>query len=411
MINRITAFIFLLLGLGTQSSMGQSLATIEQEAYKQNPMLKALMLEYDAAATKVDQVSVWQGPQISAAVPILPVETRLGAQRLKVGASQMFPWFGVADAKREVFLSMSKERYEVARAKQLEIGYQVEVAYLRLYELGQKQLVLDKKIELFETLERIALSKVESGKANLSDVLRIQLKREELSSTVEIMENKKRSYEAELNKLRGKPIDSPVEITDSFQLAFIELDRTIIMEDIAEGHPSLKQLDWMIQSSGDRIKANDISGKPSFGIGVEYALVSPRTDASPAGNGRDIIIPRISASIPLQRKKYNAQNEEERLRQLALNERKDYIVQSFESQLEQLMSDYRETMIEAELIRKQTELAGSAVEILLAAYSAEGKNIDELLQLENELLALEIAWIEAIVDSHVTKSGIKRIRG
>ena len=409
--NRITGYVFMLLWLITIQTMGQSLAEIEKEAYEQNPLLEALMLEYEAAAVKVDQVAVWQGPQVTAAVPILPVETRLGAQRLKIGATQMFPWFGVADAKREVFLSMSKERYEAARAKQLEIGYQVEVAYLRLYELEQMQAILRKNIELFESLERIALSKVESGKANLSDVLRIQLKREELASRIQVMDNKKQYFTAELNKLRGRPIDTQIEVTDSFDLALIELERTDILDQISEEHPSLKQIEWMIQSSNDRIKANDVSGKPSFGFGVEYALVSPRTDASPSNNGRDIFIPKISASIPLQRKKFNAQNDEERLRQLALDEHKTWILQSFESELEQLLTDYRETLIEADLIRTQTELAGSAVEILLSAYSAEGKNIDELLQLENELLALEIGWIEAIIDSQISKSGIKKIRG
>ena len=409
--NRITGFVLMLLWLITVQTMGQSLAEIEKEAYEQNPLLEALMLEYEAAAVKVDQVAVWQGPQVTAAVPILPVETRLGAQRLKIGATQMFPWFGVADAKREVFLSMSKERYEAARAKQLEIGYQVEVAYLRLYELEQKQAILRKNIELFESLERIALSKVESGKANLSDVLRIQLKREELASRIQVMDNKKQYFTAELNKLRGRPIDTQIEVTDSFDLALIELERTDILDQISEEHPSLKQIEWMIQSSNDRIKANDVSGKPSFGFGVEYALVSPRTDASPSNNGRDIFIPKISASIPLQRKKFNDQNDEERLRQLALDEHKTWILQSFESELEQLLTDYRETLIEADLIRTQTELAGSAVEILLSAYSAEGKNIDELLQLENELLALEIGWIEAIIDSQISKSGIKKIRG
>jgi outer membrane protein TolC len=393
------------------NGMSQPLADLERLAYEQNPLLKAMMLEYEAALEKTEQVSVWSGPQVSAAIPILPVETRLGAQRLKISASQMFPWFGLTDARKEVFVSMSKERYEEAMAEKLEIAYAIRAAYFRLYEIKQKKAILDKNLELFGSLERIALAKVESGKTNLSDVLRIQLKSEELLSHKSVLENKRSMFEAEINRLAGREAGSAIIVTDSFELAVVTVDREDLMEAVADQHPQLKRMDWMIKASLDRIEANSISGKPSFGFGVEYALVSPRDDAAPSGNGRDILVPKISASIPLQRKQYNARNREEHLLQLAISERKTGMIDQFEAQLEIILAEYREILLNADLIRRQQELAGSAIEILLSAYSAEGKNFDELLQLENELLNLDIRWVETITASQIIQARIDRIKG
>ena len=131
----------------------------------------------------------------------------------------------------------------------------------------------------------------------------------------------------------------------------------------------------------------------------------------PMNNGRDILIPKISATIPLQRKKYNAQNKEEQLKQLAFEERKNWIINEFESQIEQVYVSYREALLKAELIGQQKKLTHSAIEILLSAYSADGKHFDELLQLENELLQLDINWIEIVVATHMSKAKLERIKG
>lgn len=409
--NRSIIFLLLLPVVFAGSLNAQSVSEFERLAAEQNPELRALLLEYEAALEKSEQVTVWQGPQVAAGIPVLPVETRLGTQRLTVGASQMFPWFGLKEAQEDVYISMSKERYERVSARQLEITYSIRNAYYSLYEIREQQRILDKNIELFGSLERIALSKVESGKSNLSDVLRVQMKREELLSRKDILDNRRSIHESTINALSGRPVETPVSVMDSFELAVLPIDRETLAATVRESHPELKRLDWMMAASEDRIAANNKSGMPSFGFGLEYALITPLDNVSPANNGRDVLIPKIMASIPLQRKQFDARNREESLAREALEVRREGMADIFESQLEALYSEYREAILEAELVIRQRVLASSAVEILLSAYSAEGRQFDELLQLENELLNLEMRLIKAVVTTHRSKAGVDRLSG
>ena len=100
----------------------QPLDTLLQRVVDQNPSLKAIQLEYQAALTKEDQIRRVPDPTVGAGIPVLRPETRLGPQVITVGVSQMFPWFRTAKTKQEVAISMSKAKYEQITALKLELS-------------------------------------------------------------------------------------------------------------------------------------------------------------------------------------------------------------------------------------------------------------------------------------------------
>ena len=75
----------------------QSLDELIQEAHQNNLELKILETEYKAALEKAPQVSQLPDTEFGIGVFPLPVETRLGAQILRVGGTQRFLWKGVLD--------------------------------------------------------------------------------------------------------------------------------------------------------------------------------------------------------------------------------------------------------------------------------------------------------------------------
>ena len=88
-----------------------------------------------------------------------------------ISASQMFPWFGTLKSKEEVVISMSKAKYEQISIVKLDLFYQVKSAYYQLKFLDQKQVVITKNIQSFESLDSISVAKLESGQVTLADVL------------------------------------------------------------------------------------------------------------------------------------------------------------------------------------------------------------------------------------------------
>ena len=77
-------------------------------------------------------------------------------------------------------------------------------------------------------------------------------------------------------------------------------------------------------------------GYPMFGIGVQYML-NKKTDEAMLSmgdmNGKDMIMPMVSVSIPLYRNRYKAQQRESKLWWQASRERYDNTRNTLEAEL------------------------------------------------------------------------------
>lgn len=407
-----TNYIILLIFLMASTFLvkAQTLDSLLKKAYNNNPELKALQLEYEAALQKGPQVSQLPDPTVGFGIPVLRPETRLGGQVFTMSASQMFPWFGTLKAKEDVVLTMAKSKYERVTVERLNIDYQIKKAYYNLYLLHSKQNILRQNIRIFETLEKVALAKVESGKSIASDVLTVRIKIEEINQQIQILEEQKLAYTATINEAVNNPPNSAIQI-DTTQIAIAEIEYNIeqFRENIQANHPLIKQLDWKIETSNQVLALNALEGKPSFGVGLDYSLVNGRTDAFPTNNGQDILIPKVMISIPIYRKKYAAKQEEESLKQQAYELQKESLTHRMISSIQRYKSEYESAKLMFELANKQIKISNSAYDILLADYSSKGKRFDELMKLQSDINQYEIEIIKSIIQSHLAKFKIDRL--
>ncbi|MEZ4917369.1 MAG: TolC family protein [Chitinophagales bacterium] len=388
----------------------QTLDSLLIKAYNNNPELKALQLQYEAALKKAPQVKQLPDPTVGVGVPALRPETRLGAQVLSISASQMFPWFGTLKAKEDVVLTMAKSKYEQVAAERLNIDYQIKTAYFNLYLLQKQQDVIYKDIRIFETLEKVALAKVESGKSLASDVLTVRIKLEELNNKIQILEEQKQYFTAAINEAVNNPA-STIILLDTTTVSFADLhyDLEQFKQNIQDNHPLINQLDWNIEASNKELALNAKDRMPSIGLGLDYSMVAKRTDANPQYNGRDILIPKVVVAIPLYQKKYTAKTEEEKLKQEAYNLQKESVTNKMISNIQSYKSEYESAKLMYNLSNKQIEISNSAYDILLAEYSSSGKRFDELMKLQDNINSYEIEILKAIVQSHLSKFKIERL--
>ncbi len=388
----------------------QSLDSLLHKAYSQNPALKALQFEYEAALQKGPQVSQLPDPLVGLGVPILRPETRLGGQVLSISASQMFPWFGTLRAKEDKVVPMAKSKYERIAATRLNIDYQIKTAYYNLYLLNGTQSLIKKNIRIFESLENVALAKVESGKSIASDVLTVRIKVEELNQQIRILEEEKQIHSAMINAAINSPSYERIHVTISdLQLAELAYDLNQLKQKIESGHPLIHQLDWNIEVADKELAINAQTSKPSLGVGLDYSLVKGRTDAMPISNGRDILIPKVMVSIPIYRKKYAAKREEERLKQQAYAMQKEQLTNTMMNQIQGFKSDYESAMLMYNLAEKQIEITTSAYDILLGYYSSYGQRFDELMKQRSDINKYERAMLKAVVQTHISTFKIERL--
>lgn len=394
--------------LSFTSASAQSLDKLMEKAIAENLELKVLEQEYLAALEKAPQVSQLPDPEVGVGAFPLPVETRLGAQTARLSATQMFPWFGTLDSKANLENAKAKALYERVRAEQLNLFYKLKVAYFRLYEIQQSQAIIQKNIILFEALERLALSKVESGKATAADVLRVQLKVEELRQELEILETAKTNPTATINQLLNRPVETLITTTNSLSFAPLLFDKDTLTTNIQENHPMLRMFELQQEVSQKSISLNELDGKPSFGVGMDYIMVNQRSDANPINNGRDILQLRASVKIPLYREKYDAKRAEENLKIAALENKKANVLSMFKATIEKAYADHQTAQLKIDLYERQIEITQAAINILESEYSAKGNNFDDLLRLEKELIDYDLKMLKAIVQSHLAKSVIER---
>ncbi|MCO6492086.1 MAG: TolC family protein [Phaeodactylibacter sp.] len=387
----------------------QPLDSLIHRALQNNYEIRALHQEYQAALQHAPQVSQLPDPEVGLGIFALPVETRLGPQWVRLGATQMFPWKGKLKAQEDAVLAMARADFERIDAQRLNLRYRISQAYFRLYELGTTQDILRRNLRIFQVLEEIALARVESGKASLADVLRVQSKRLELEKELERLETQKAGPVSAIHQLTGSPAEGIIMPEETLGPAVLPFFRDSLLAAIRENHPALSALQWEQEAARRRIRLNELDGKPDLGFGLDYIFVGKRDDADPERNGRDILSPRVMVQLPLYKKKYDAREREEELKIAALDNRQEDKILQFAAAIESAYADYRDAMLQLELYEEQVKLIRASIEILQASYSNDGARFDELLQLQNDLVNYDKMRLKAIVKTHLAKAEVEKL--
>jgi outer membrane protein TolC len=392
----------------TTSLHAQSLEALVEEVRANNPALKALESEYFAALERAPQVSQLPDPELGLGGFPLPVETRLGPQVLRVSATQMFPWFGTLAQKEKLELSKAKAAYERIGAEALNLLFELRQAYLQLYEIQHSQTIIEENLKLLDALERLALAKVESGRATLADALRVQLKKEELQQQLALLAEAEVSPTVTINQLRQRELREPLLLTDSLTFTELPFLQDSLEAYLRQHHPQLRMLQQQQEVARQMIALNDLNTKPSFGVGVDYIMVNERENAVITDNGRDILQLRATVKVPLFREQYRAKEREEQFRIQGLAQQEDNMLSRMLAMVEQAYSTHRSAMLQKSFLEQQISLTQTTLQILEDQYSTQGGDFAELLRLEQDLIRYRLQLLKASVQTHLAKSKIEQ---
>ena len=388
-------------------TFSQSLESILQLVVENNPELKALHLEYDAELLRKDQVSQLPDPTLGVGVPIFRPETRLGPQVLMISASQMFPWFGTNKAKEDVVISMSKTRFEKIELSRLQLFNKVQVAYFELALIDKEIAINDSMIRQFEALSSITLAQIEGGKSSAANLFRIQLRTDELRQEIQKLTVKKEISQAVINGVTGQSWETETTAEMAFNIPVLDIELSSIENSIKENYPMIVQLNSEIELAEKRQALNQKMGMPTISVGLDYSVVTERTDANPQYNGRDIFVPKVMVSLPIYRKKYKAKDAEENARMDALEYRKADVISQIMTKIIASKTNYSQAVLDNELGSKQIETIRITYAIMLSEYSVDGRNIDDLLEIENLRLKYRLKIARSIYATQKAKADIE----
>tara|TARA_R100000951_G_C2643994_1_gene181905 strand:+ start:65 stop:1297 length:1233 start_codon:yes stop_codon:yes gene_type:complete len=397
---------FVLLCIGN-TSFTQTLEEYFQIAAENNPELKAKYKRAEAAMEKIPQVSSLQDPSLSFGFFISPVETRVGPQRAKFSLTQMFPWFGTLKAQGNVAALNAEAQFQVFNDAKNKLYYKVAQAYYPLFELYQIEAIEKENKAILETFKTIANAKYENGKGTMVDLLRVDMMIDDVKTNLSILESQKKPLKTRFNKLLNR--DQNDSITIPTEVPSIQAQSFDESDSLFAEHPLMEQLNLQIKASEAKVLAVKKQGLPKIGVGLDYVLVGERTDMDVSGNGRDVLMPMVTMSIPIFRKKYKAAEKEANLMRESYQFKKEALDNQLTVQYENALFKIEQQLDLLELYNHQIERTEQSIKLILASYQNTGNDFEEVLRMQQQLLKYQKLSVDVLVKYHIAVEEIKYI--
>ncbi len=380
-------------------SFAQTLDDYFKIAAENNPGLQAMHKEYEAALQKVPQVSTLPDPTFSLGYFISPVETRVGPQQAKFSLTQMFPWFGTLKAQGNVAALMAEAKFQNFIDARNRLYFQVASAYYPLYELKDFVRIEQENISILESYKTIATQKFKNGTGTMVDVLRVDIMLKDAQTNLSILRDKEKPLLTTLNKLLNRSENEPVQISDTLK-SVILLDN-YRKDSLIVANPKLKALDLKLQASQAAEIVAQKQGLPKLGIGLDYVLVGERTDISMPDNGKNVLMPMVSISIPIFRAKYNASVKESQLMQESYTLQKQEVTNTLFSEYEMVWFQVQQQLQLISLYQQQIQTSQQSLNLLFTSYGNSGKEFEEALRMQQQLLKYQKMSATALVQYHI----------
>ena len=378
-------------------SMGLYSQTLEEYfklAAENNPGLLSQYKEFEAVLQKVPQVSTLPDPSLSFGYFVSPVETRVGPQKARFSLTQMFPWFGTLKAQGDAAALMAEAKYQSFLDAKNKLYYEVSAAYFPLYELQEWMKIEERNIEILESYKTISNSKFKNGVGTLVDVLRVDIFLKESQTNLEILKKKERPLLTTFNKLLNRGEFEPVSISETLEIDMLSFDNG--KDSLLVDHPLLNSLELKVKAVEASERAAIKQGFPKIGLGLDYVMVDKRTDMVVPDNGKDVLMPMVTLSLPIFRKKYKAAVKEAQLMQESYSLQKTDMTNSLLSNYEMAFFDIEQQTELVSLFDEQITESEQALNLLFTSYGNSGKDFEEVLRMQQQLLKYDKLKITAL---------------
>ena len=362
-------------------------------ASENNPLLKAKYAEFEAALQKVAQVNSLPDPTFSFGYFISPVETRLGPQQAKLGLTQMFPWFGTLKTAGNVQALQAEAKYQEFQNAKNELYMQVKSAWYPIYEVNQKIRLQEENRVILSSYKQLATTGFKNDKGSMVDVIRVDIMIENTDTEIKLLQDQLQPFNVQFNKLLNRPDSLVIQVEQD--LTLIEIPLNYRKDSLLANHPLLQSLDLKMKSAQEAEELSKKQGLPKLGVGLDYVFVGDRTDMVVPDNGKNVIMPMISMSIPIYRRKYNAATKEAQFKQEAIVNYKTNTENTLVSNYEMAWFELEKARQLVQLYEAQTLKTNQAISLLETAYSNSGKDFEEILRMQQELLKYQIATASA----------------
>ncbi len=462
---------FLLFPLISLSSQSDSLKKYLEIAARNNPAVLQIFAEYQAATRKILQAGSLPDPRLDIGVFMTPMELIGGKQVADMKLMQMFPWFGVLKNAKDEMSLMAKAKFELFRDTKLKVYYDVQRTWYALFMVRKEISIYEKNIEIIRVIEKLALTKYkapasggggpvsiqpgmqtqtnpgassnagsgmlemgdnQSGQgtslsgqvtgsmkpgsmassadvSGLTDLYRIQIEAGDLKNNIANLKNKEQTIIAQFNSYLNRSPAAHVYTGEILVADTLDLDLSVVSDSIQENNPMLSMISYENEAYQAGKKMATGMGYPMVGLGLNYSVIGRSDMSASSMNGNDMLMPMISVTLPVYRKKYNAMREEADLLSQSGSQNYQNTSNSLNTEYYSAIQLYQDAKRRIELYEDQYMLASKSFEILLKSFSASVVSLTDVLRVRQQTLEYELKQVEAITDLNTAKALLIRL--
>ncbi len=374
-----------------------SLAVYIAEAIRNNPGLKSEYQAYQAQMANAQGAGFLSDPQLSVGLFPQAMHHINGKQLATITIMQMFPWFGTLKAGREQMGYKAQEAYQKFREKSLSTAFNVEKQWYSILATQEKVKAVKQKRALLNDIKKVAIYLYKNYTAGrdtkMSDQLRLDAEDERLKEQTESLETQLTLQKQQFNITLHRQPNAALSLPDSITLRQMP---TFNWTEIERNNPKLAQYSATQKAFKSQEEQTRAKGMPMIGVGLQYML-NGKVDMPmmPNMNGKDMVMPMVSVTIPIYRKKITSA-----IHSAQLMERS--AAYNYQSQLDALQSTYLSIEQRADDIKRKLKLYESEVsllnrtlELMQKEYATGAASLTDILQTTREGIDYDLLKAEA----------------
>jgi len=430
-----------------------------------NPTVLQRFNEYQAALQKVPQVGSLPDPQLELGIFLSPMELMSGNQTADIKLMQMFPWFGVIKNAKDEMSLMAKAAYETFRDAKLQVFYDVQRTWYDLYSLRRKIQISERNVELLKTIERLTLVKFKSGSisggsstsggnmsggniattsgssgmnsmggsniastpsgkagtsggssmsspsggSGLSEVYRVQIEISDLENNISILKNEEQVVIARFNSLLNRHLKDSLSTPELLPIEPLDKVYLTVSDSMIVKNPMLGMLQYEQQSLQARTKMQKQMGLPMVGVGLSYSVINKSAMSTSTMNGQDMIMPMVTLSLPIYRKKYKTMQAETGFLKSASEQNYQATANALQTEYYEALQLYNDAQRRIILYESQRQLTKKILDISMKNFSSSASGLTDILLIRQQLLDYELKNVEAVTDYNKAEAWIKRL--
>lgn len=390
----------ILMGKDAAPFQGRSLEDYLHQAQIANPQLKAYQQHYDAALSRIPQVSALPDPMLQITSFVESVQTRTGPQENVIMLSQRIPWFGKLSSREAAASAEAEALWYAYQNQQLMLARMVSLGF---YEYGYTEEAIRltrENRDLLSELEPIVEEKVRSG-GEINALLRLKVEVGKVDDRLQSLIQKRVAQSARLSELLALPETALLAWPKWEAPEPVSLDGLAIVQAIRASNPELKMLERKVASAEARREIARLESYPDITFGINYIQVGdPEVNPMTPDAGNDPWGVTVAVNIPIWFGKYDAAKAEALASKRSSENEYENRFNTLRAELSASLAlledaNRRLTLYGEELLG----LAEQAVENTRESYQNGRTGILEVIDSERSLLDLQLLYWRAASDA------------